>query len=489
MSVTSQHPLSHTLTTSDPGAAAFPVLLRHEWIVLLGLTLLAAVLRFYKLGEWSFWGDEMLSVSGIEDGFNYSILRRSLSLDLIQQIVALFGVSEWNARVFPAAIGVLTVPLLYLPIRRILNVEVAAVFALLLAVAPWHIYWSQNARFYTLLLLFYTLALLAFFWGIEQDRPLSLAASLLALGMAARERLVSFFFVPVAALYLVLLPVLKYELPRGYRLRNLVILVAPGLVVAALFAFPYARHPVQWFANFGRGSQGPLWIFAGVVYYVGLPIVVVAGVGALHLFARRERIGLLLALDAAFPLLALTLLTPFHFTATRYVFFTLSSWLLLAAMAVVALIRHVAPPVRLLALMTLLVLVAHSLAQDALYFTVQQGNRDDWKAAFAYIAQQRQPGDMVVTTHPLLADYYLPDDVEIVSQPKRAQVEGAGQTVWFVEDMTFAPKMPDLRSWLQANVPQVAEFDVNAQARTFLMRVYEYDPPSLADPLIRRPEP
>ena len=173
------------------------------------------------------------------------------------------------------------------------------------------------------------------------------------------------------------------------------------------------------------------------MYYVGLPIVVVAGVGALHLFVRRERIGLLLALSAVFPLLALVLLTPFHFTATRYVFVTLSSWLLLAAIAVVELMRHFTRPARMLAPMTLLVLVAHSLAQDVLYFSVQQGNREDWKAAFAYIAQQREPGDMVVTTHPLLAEFYLPDDVEIVSQPHRAQVEGAGRTVWFVEDMTF----------------------------------------------------
>ena len=37
--------------------------------------LIAAALRFYKLGEWSFWQDEVFTIGGREDGFNYNIFR------------------------------------------------------------------------------------------------------------------------------------------------------------------------------------------------------------------------------------------------------------------------------------------------------------------------------------------------------------------------------------------------------------------------------
>src|SRR5262245_52030241 len=90
-----------------------------QYLVVTLIVLVAAFLRFYKLGEWSFWGDEMFTVGGREDGFNYSLLRQSISLELIQAAVALWGVTEWNARLVPALIGIISLPILYFPVRKI----------------------------------------------------------------------------------------------------------------------------------------------------------------------------------------------------------------------------------------------------------------------------------------------------------------------------------------------------------------------------------
>jgi predicted membrane-bound mannosyltransferase len=139
---------------------------RHEYLLLAVITLMAGVLRFRKLGEWSFWGDEMLTVGGKEDGFNYRIARRSVTLTLIRATVDLLGTSEWSARLVPALIVVATIPDLYFLIRRAFDPAVGLVTVLLLAVSPWHIYWSQNARFYTALLLFYTVGRFAFHIGL-----------------------------------------------------------------------------------------------------------------------------------------------------------------------------------------------------------------------------------------------------------------------------------------------------------------------------------
>ncbi|HNB54746.1 MAG TPA: hypothetical protein PK530_22550, partial [Anaerolineales bacterium] len=75
---------------------------------LLAIALAGAFLRVYRLGEWSFWGDEMFTVNGREDGFNYNLLRQSLSVFLIQTVTKVWGVTEWNARLVPAIIGFLT---------------------------------------------------------------------------------------------------------------------------------------------------------------------------------------------------------------------------------------------------------------------------------------------------------------------------------------------------------------------------------------------
>jgi len=84
-----------------------------EWILLTSLTLLAALLRFTHLGTWSFWGDEVFSLSGYSDGFV-----QSTSVTLIHLTTYLLGENEWSARLVPAIVGTLSVPLLYFPIRR-----------------------------------------------------------------------------------------------------------------------------------------------------------------------------------------------------------------------------------------------------------------------------------------------------------------------------------------------------------------------------------
>jgi hypothetical protein len=81
-------------------------------ICLLTITVTGTFLRVHMLGEWSFWGDEMFTVSRREDGFNFDLLRQSLSLLLIQMVTVVNGLSEWNARIVPALVGIFTVPVL-----------------------------------------------------------------------------------------------------------------------------------------------------------------------------------------------------------------------------------------------------------------------------------------------------------------------------------------------------------------------------------------
>jgi predicted membrane-bound mannosyltransferase len=155
------------------------------------LTLCAAILRFYKLGEWSFWGDEVFTLGTKPDGFI-----RSLSTSLIHAMTSIWGVNEWNARLVPALVGIITIPVIYFITTRLFGSSVGLISSALLAVSTWHIYWSQNVRFYALLLLFYSLALFSFYLALEKNRPWLLLLSLILFGLAAQERMLALVLIP-----------------------------------------------------------------------------------------------------------------------------------------------------------------------------------------------------------------------------------------------------------------------------------------------------
>ena len=149
-----------------------------QYIALIAITAFAFVLRFYKLDVWSFWVDELTTVYAARDILsNFSldlttaILNHPFTSILIHFVFNIFGISELSARLAPLIIGVLSIPILYFPVRKVYGVPVALLFSIMLAVSRWHLYWSQNARFYVMLLLLFSLALFAFYFAMEEDRP------------------------------------------------------------------------------------------------------------------------------------------------------------------------------------------------------------------------------------------------------------------------------------------------------------------------------
>jgi mannosyltransferase len=142
------------------------------YLLLILIVVLASCLRFFKLGEWSFWIDEIFTINRAQHQYSSPelVLRNifparnwiPISVILTAQVIKQFGVSEWSARLAPAVIGIITIPILYFPLKKIIGTPAALIALLLLAVSPWHIFWFQNARFYSSLLLFYPLALFAF---------------------------------------------------------------------------------------------------------------------------------------------------------------------------------------------------------------------------------------------------------------------------------------------------------------------------------------
>ena len=122
--------------------------------LLAGLIVLAAALRLFHLGAQSLWVDEMmtLTVATPKPGYPlWQLLRHNIHGPLHTFVVAMFrAVSENDAwlRLPSALAGIASVPLLYAWLKPRFGAGVARWGALLLAVNPLHIHYSQELRNY-----------------------------------------------------------------------------------------------------------------------------------------------------------------------------------------------------------------------------------------------------------------------------------------------------------------------------------------------------
>jgi len=455
---------------------------RAQYLLLGLITLVAIALRFYKLGEWSLWIDEIWSITDAlglgtvkADLFEFHVL----FYPMLRLVLKFLGINEWTARLMPAIIGVVSIPILFFPTKKLFGPWVAIFAAGLLAVAPWHLFWSQNVRYYTLLLLLYSLSLLFYYYGLETDRFRYVGAALVTWLLALATNLTAVFLFPTILAYVFLLKILPVEKPRGLRLKNLVPLVLLPLVYLfneiyrVIFAGkePAVGKLLSFF--FGHLSGISIRTVAGVVYYVGIPLVCLALFGGLWLLLKKQRSWLFLLAGIFVPLCITILLSPFAYIHDRYVFLTLPLWIILGALAVQGIFSHVRAHGRILALGVIVLLLIDPLSQNWLYFNHQNGNRWDWKGAFAIVQQRKAEDDLVITTWPELGRYYIDGEVTAMHNLEPLTVVESRRRTWFVDDGWVNLT---LLTWLQENGELIDVLDVQISGKTFQIRVYFYDP-------------
>jgi mannosyltransferase len=466
--------LSHQVTQVDSHKLLTGVFssVTIQYAALAVITIFAAGLRFYKLGEWGFWIDEVLTLGYVLEG--QGGLWFPLSFRLIWVAIAFLGISDWSVRVAPAIIGILTIPALFIPLQKFFGPLVALLAVALLALSPWHLFWSQNARFYSALLLFYSLGAFAFFQWLEKDRLkyLVLAGALMLL--AVMERLNAGYFAPVAGLYLLALWKLPFGKPPGFQWRNLLIMAAPAVLVG--FYLIFIAGTLDSFRTMILGRvHDPIRVFLSVVYDIGLPLFLLGLVGGVYLLLQRSRIGLFFVLNAIVPVLLLTITASFTQSFSRYAFMVLPFWTVLGAVAAKEIFVNTQKHVKVLALGVVLVLFADAASQNVLYFGFQNGNRENFKDAFAMVQAEGLPSDHVVSTRPELAEYYLGVEAIDSNRIDLDGIEAAGERTWFVLD-SRTHISDRLQTWVDENSSLTGVFDVHMPGKEMLMRVYLFDP-------------
>jgi uncharacterized membrane protein len=154
--------------------------------LLAAVVVLAAVLRFWGIGDQSYWLDEAYTVQVIDRGFGDMLAEvpHTESTPPLYYILAwlwsqVFGVGEAGLRSLSAVLGIATVPAAYLAGRQVFSERAGLIAALLVAVNPYLVWFSQEARAYALFVLLATLSVWLLARAVDQPttrRTLSWAA-------------------------------------------------------------------------------------------------------------------------------------------------------------------------------------------------------------------------------------------------------------------------------------------------------------------------
>src|SRR5512139_2063835 len=127
------------------------------WMVII-ITFIGGFLRVLLLGTKGMWLDETFSVWLASHSFA-DMLQWIVRIDqhpplyyfLLHYWIALKGDSPYYARLFSALFGAGTIPIIYLIGKRMSGVVMGLAAAIFLALSPFHLYFAQETRMYTLL--------------------------------------------------------------------------------------------------------------------------------------------------------------------------------------------------------------------------------------------------------------------------------------------------------------------------------------------------
>ena len=417
---------------------------------LLILVASALALRLYRIGTQSLWVDEVLTLivsNPVKEGLNiWSYLKynihgplHSLSVYLIHFI----SMSDGWLRLPSALAGAGAVAYFYLWTRTWLGRRVARIGAVLLAVHPLHLFYSQETRNYSFLILFALMACYYFHRLVDNGRRRDWIWYVLAVTLAALSNFTAAFlfgvhsliyfakkgfrgwtvarWVVVSAVILVLISPWVYRIYEFIDVSKLVTPVRPGELTTAerlrgdttisAAALPYAFYTLGVGFSLGPSTRelhrdnslgGVVRRHAAAIAWVAVlfgGLLVMGFVGAVK--RRLPWAELLLYLFV--PIVCTYLLNWQNAKAfnIRYVLLSLPAYLCFIAIAVDTLGPRLRAGVFALVFLTLLV-------SSANYYFNGRYAREDVKGAVRYLEKHLETNECVFApTVRDVVDHYL----------------------------------------------------------------------------------
>jgi len=386
----------------------------HIPIALFFISILAFALRICKLDAESLWLDEVISIMDIPSairtfpgGHNVHPPFYFIALHLWSRVV---GQSEFSLRFLSALFGPLTAAMTYKLAGILFDRRTALLSGLFLALCPYHVYYSQEARMYTLLPFLGLVGAYCFFQALERhDRKLYWIGFVLcsALGLYTHYYTLflllfeNFFFLSLTiirrqyrcsfkawllaqlaifCLYLPWLPVLLIQSTRGKQ--DWIGALSFGHLYGALIAYFVTPNP-----------ERKLHLFVGSF---GVIFLMTLGAIGARITEDRQRLSFPLGRSRLYVLayLAVPFLVPYAASlligpifVARYLTICVPAACILLAYGL-----NLVKPKFLALLLGLLLSWTMITYLDSIYNTT---NRDDWRSVARYLGTRIQRDDLI----------------------------------------------------------------------------------------------
>ena len=379
------------------------------WTFLTGLVLVGLGMRVFRLTHWSLVHDEQFTLRDSLRGGELGLRPKNLLFILNHYLVSPFlELDEFGLRLLPLVFGVAGIVAVWYFGSKVLGSRAGLFAAVLVTFAPWHLYWSQNARYQSLLFLLSAGVPVAMYLGIKEEklRWFVLAGVLAVLDVLAHP---SGAFV-VAGAVAWMAGHLSLTAFHGGAASRRVLAVATALlllfaVVSVTLLGPTlvdrSREGITW------GIAGPFLLMSHVNWLTPGVVLFAAG-GVLWLWRDDSRdLAVLLVAAVGVPFVALALLGYVLPVSVGYLFPT-APFVLMAAGYFLARLTDLGTDRlgrTLIGATCTLTLMAGGLT--AILSHYMNGGRPDVRSVGAHLEARARPGDLVVGDGTVDLRYYF----------------------------------------------------------------------------------
>lgn len=414
------------------------------WGLLILLLLLGGAVRMYQLDDKSLWYDELgTAMYTSPDRSLLEVLQEPLEVPVIPAPPLYFvttylfrqiSESEFMLRLPSVFYGVLAIAATYALGKALLGAREGLVGAFLLTISTFHIRYSQEARYYCLLLLLTTLSLYFFNRGIRRNDKSSWTGYVVSSVLAVYTHHFAFLFLAVEGVFVLVYQAWKFlrsreavtrERTKSWWKGEPIFSFLPSVLVMVLLYLPMLPYTLGGIlSRKGLGGQirtnvdkTTLSYLAGIVDLLGagpglarLCYLTALGLG-LYLLARGARQQLVLAvLWITLPFLVVFLVPAGHNFRLRYVIPVLPVFLLLVSGGLARLDQFISPLVNRRAerRKAAALVVATAPAIGCLLFALFSAGalrgywdeeKQPWDKAAAFLQGVTGPQQVVITTN------------------------------------------------------------------------------------------
>lgn len=397
-------------------------------VLILLLILLAFALRVYQLEAKSIWFDEshslnrasldLLSIASGKQIWGDRVVQDTTHVPfyffLLHFLIKLAGDSDFTLRFLSVLCGVLTVPLIYFMGKKLCHARVGLWAALPATFSPFYLWYSQEARMYTLLVFLGLLSVYCLLRAISEDKAgwyavyaltatAMLYTSLFSFGLFAFEGLLGLLAAWKRRRWSILAVFVIISLASLPGLWPRLVWLGPERVQLKDYNYwPGILFDILNSLNFGL-SLDPTGLLLPnlallVIFIIGLLSLAVGQVGNLSRRTTRPRrrwdSSLFLLGYISIPIISLYLVSlrqPIY-RGSRYLMIISPAYYLGLAAGLVAIKRRTRP----IFLLCLSLILGGMLLSDYNYFFSPDYHKEDYRSVARYVEDHSQVGDVII---------------------------------------------------------------------------------------------